>query len=406
MLSARIGSWQGRRAVQVAIPLAGVALLGLILVGAFHKAYRPGGYDVHCFLATARAVHAGANPYLVDMPIPYNYPLLACTAAIPLTFLPEWCVHLGWFLASLAAWVCVAILLVRRLPRPPGIRTAWSLVVPLGIASMLLFGSIQNHLLNGQTDAFVLLLCVLFWIDWQEDRPQRGAFWLGLAVSLKLVPLLFFVPLIWRRSWRMLAGTCAWILLLSVALPAIFLGTGVFSAYEHYALTVLTPELYTAVVSERYPHNYTVHGALTWLVPAWKTSLAVRAGAALLVVLPLVAMEFRGDGGSPWRRLARLEAYLAGILLLAPLSQPHHLTLLLPAAWLLALRWLAHPDRSLQAELFDLAPFGLFPLWKILGGPLEFVAVAWLFVAAAGRATQPGRQGPALAERNPALKVG
>lgn len=384
MLSAWMARQRYQPRVQVTVVVVALAVLAFFLAGAYGKARRPGGYDVHCFLAAARAVRAGLDPYLADMPIRYNYPLLPGTAAVPLTFLPEAVVHAGWFLASLAAWLAAAALLVGRWTgdRGPG------LLLPLGCAALLLLGPIQNHLLNGQTDAFVLLACVLFWTDWHEGRPRRAAWWLGLGVSLKLVPALFFVPLVLRRSWPVLAAACLWVLVLSVALPALFLGTGVLSAYGHYSRALLLAELTTSAHSLQYPHCYSLYGALTRLAPAWQTSLGARAAAVLVVLLPLCALEWRA---SPWRRLLHLETYLAAILLLAPVSQPHHLTLLLPCAWLTALRWSAAPARTFRAELLELAPWVLLSLSKGFGTQAEVLAVTWLFAAALGRAAGLGR---------------
>ncbi len=388
MLSAWITGWRRNRSVQIGVAVVGLAIIGICLKSTFDKAYRPGGYDLHCFLATARAVRAGDNPYLVELPIPYNYPLLACTAAIPFTFLPESVVHAGWFLTTLATWICAANLLMRRLPFAAKIwRPEWWL--PLGFGSLLLFGPIQNHLLNGQTDALVLLLSVLFWIDWRQGRGGRAALWLGLGVSLKLAPALFFVPLLMRRSWSVIGLTCVWIVVLSVALPALFLGAGVLPAYETYARTFLLAQLHGPAHSDQYGHCYTIYGTLAQLIPAWKTSLTAKVGAGLLVLSPLCILELREAAFSPWRRFACLEAYLAAILLLNPLSETHHLILLLPCAWLMVMRWTAIPRRSLRADFFDLTPFLLFPLWKVLGGPLEFLGVAWLYVAALRRANGP-----------------
>jgi hypothetical protein len=393
MLSAWIRRWRTRPAIQGAVLVLGLLLLGVFLVAASSKASRPGGYDVHCFLSAARAIRAGGDPYHVPMPIPYNYPLFAGTAAIALLLLPEGIVQVLWFLATLAAWAATAGLLAHRWARTSGEVVDRRLLFPLGLASLLLLGPIQNHLLNGQTDALVLLLCVLFWIDWHEDRPGRSAFWLGLGVSLKLVPALFFVPLLLRRSWGILSGACVWIAVLSVGFPALFLGSGVFSAYEHYARTLLLPEWNAAIHSAQYSHDYTLRGALTLVVPAWKTSLLIRGLAILLVVGPLCLLE-RQRKSRPDQTLAGLEAYLAGILLLAPLSQPHHLTLLLPVVWLQALRWVT-PGHAGRGELLALVPFALFPLWKILGGPLEMVAVGWIFVVALSRAGERSEAEPA-----------
>ena len=389
MISAWIARRRRERPVQIAVALLSLAILAVCLKGTFERAYRPDGYDVHCFLATARAVRAGANPYQLDLPIPYNYPLLACTAAVPLTFLPEPIVHGGWFLATLAAWACVVGLLVHRLRPFKADRWRPELWLPLGFGSLLLFGPIQNHLLNGQTDALVLLLCVLFWIDWRERRGGRAALWLGLGVSLKLVPALFVLPLLMRRSWAILGLTCLWVVVLSVALPALFLGTGVLPAYEYYAQTFLLGQFDGSIHSDQSGHCYTLYGTMAWLVPALKNSLAAKAGAALMVLSPLAALEWRGSPRTVWSSLARLETYLTTILLLTPLSETHHLTVLLPCAWLMALRWTAVSRRPLWAELLELTPFCLFPLWKVFGGPLEFLAVAWLYIAALRRASGP-----------------
>jgi hypothetical protein len=174
-----------------------------------------------------------------------------------------------------------------------------------------------------------------------------------------------------------------------VALPALFLGAGVVPAYEHYARTFLLAELHGPAHSDPFGHCYTIYGTLAQLVPVWKTSLTAKVGAALLILLPLCALERQSAASSMWRRFALLETYLSAILLLTPLSETHHLTLLLPSAWLMMLRWTVDPHRPLWAELLDLTPFCLFPLWKVLGGPLEFLAVAWLYVAALSRAVGP-----------------
>ncbi len=391
MLSTWIACRRRQPVAQIAVALIGLAISLVFLTQTFSKAYRPGGYDVHCFLATAKALRAGGNPYLLELPIPYNYPLLACTAAVPLTFLPEPVVHAGWFLATLAAWACAACLLVRRLaPLHAAAWREWSL--PLTAGSLLLFGPIQNHLLNGQTGAFVLLLSVLFWIDWNEGRGARAALWLGLGVSLKLVPALFFVPLLMRRSWGVMGPTCVWIVLFSVALPALFLGAGVFPAYEQYVRNFLLAELHGPVHADPFGHCYTIYGTLGWLVPAWKSSTSLKIGAALLVLSPFAALELRRRASSMWRRFALLEAYLAAILLLTPLSETHHLTLLLPSAWLMAMRWTAAPRPRLWMEILDLTPFLLLPLWKVFGGPFEFLAIAWLVVAALNRSVESNRR--------------
>src|SRR5207253_9445994 len=125
-------------------------------------------------------------------------------------------------------------------------------------------------------------------------------------VSIKLVPGLFFVPLLLRRQWSVLSQCGAWIVALNVVLPMFFLGTGVLPAYATWARSVLSFERYF----DQYPpdvsqHFYSVYGAIVWLVPAWKGSLWVRVAGTLAVLVPLGAMETHADVLSSWRRFAR-----------------------------------------------------------------------------------------------------
>src|SRR5262249_18562390 len=148
MIAACIASLRHRPAVKTAVAWFGVLALGGLFAFVWARAPGPGGYGVHCFLPTARAARAGHNPYLAETSIPYNYPLLACTAAVPLTFLPEPVVHVGWFLATLAAWTAVAFLLVNRLRPVTGIGWDGGLLLPFVLAVVLIYGAVPNHLFN------------------------------------------------------------------------------------------------------------------------------------------------------------------------------------------------------------------------------------------------------------------
>src|ERR1700682_5768195 len=50
MLSAFAARWRYQPGLQKTVAVVGLGVLAVFLIGAYHKAYRPGGYDVHCFL--------------------------------------------------------------------------------------------------------------------------------------------------------------------------------------------------------------------------------------------------------------------------------------------------------------------------------------------------------------------
>jgi hypothetical protein len=80
---------------------ASVVVLGLLVllfaVQTWRKAYRPDGNDLTSYLAASRALAEGSNPYEVDTPFPYIYPLFPALALIPLAKAPYGAAVLLWF---------------------------------------------------------------------------------------------------------------------------------------------------------------------------------------------------------------------------------------------------------------------------------------------------------------------
>ena len=372
MLSVWMARWRRDAAAQGAVALLALTVLGVFLAGAYRKADRPIGYDVHCFLATARAVRAGGNPYLAELPIPYNYPLFVCTAAVPLTFLPEWLVHAGWFVATVAAWACAAFLLVRRLPASTGLVWDRGLLLPLVGASLLLIGPIQSQSAERPDERLrpSPLRAVLVRLARRSGRPRR------LVVGRGRIAQTGSRPVLRAASAATVVGRPRAGLPLDRrpvrGAPRPFPGDR-----RARRLLVLRPALPIGRAANVCPlrpvaHFYTLHGALSWLAPACKTALAAKVGAALVVLAPLCVVDGRGGGPAAWRRFALLEAYLAAILLLSPLSEPHHLTLLLPCAWVTALRGWRRPDVLCGRSCWNCYPMDFFPSGKSWEGRWNF----------------------------------
>lgn len=150
------------------------------------------------------AVLNGADPYdatrseamakAADVPVihrsPFIYPAWCAIAMVPMSLVPPWAAAGTWF--GLSALLLIGTL---RDATPklglPGY--AWPLA--------LLFPPVLFTLFVGQVNA---LLLSLLWIAWsrREKKPVVAGLALGLAIGIKLNPLLLFVPLLAARRFR------------------------------------------------------------------------------------------------------------------------------------------------------------------------------------------------------------
>ena len=336
--------------------LAATAIVATVVLGAqtWHKAFRPGGNDLTSYLLSARALWDGQSPYGLDTPFPYLYPLFLAFVLIPLAALPYGAAVVAWFAASVAALRAVLVESAFRRIADGGPRSA-----ELAIAATILitFNVIQNNLLNGQVNFFVLLCCVL---AVKQRREAAAGAWLGAAIALKLMPALLVVYFLVRRQFRavLVAGITALVLALAPALlldgPAGSLESGfsrIAGIYSGYARELLVPMMTTPV---NVTLAYSV-ASVVQRVPGVGPALWLDVFCALAVLGVIVAVDLR-----TWRRrgadLAAAAAYLVAIVLVSPKSETHHLAFAIPAV-ALCFGWLfAQGDRG--ATLVRLAGSG------------------------------------------------
>ncbi len=315
-----------RRGSRLALAAMAV-VLAVFLVQALHRAARPGGYDLTGYVGATRAMLAGQDPYAAPTPFPFIYPLFLCVLLAPFTALPAAALDVAWFALGVAALGASAWMVLRRAAPPSaGARP----VVPLAATFAVLAGVVQNNLLNGQVNPLVLLACVLFLAAVLRGRRLVAALLLGAAVALKLTPLVLVVYLLARREWRVvaLAGVAA--LLFAVALPWMVAGPAVAGWYARYADGFLGAQLAPA------------HGAalaagfsLTSLLGVGLPGLARPVTMALAAILALaapVALQVTSPRSPGERReVAVFALFLLAMPLVSPMSEPHHLVMLLPA---------------------------------------------------------------------------
>jgi alpha-1,2-mannosyltransferase len=373
--------------------LAAAAIVATVVLGAqtWHKAFRVDGNDLTSYLLSARALWDGQSPYGLDTPFPYIYPLFLAFVLIPLAALPYGAAVVGWFAASVAALAAVLVeAAFRRIP-DGGRRSA-----ELAIAGTVLitFNIIQNNLLNGQVNFFVLLCCVLA----ARARSQTAAgVWLGAGIAVKLMPAVLLVYFLVRRQFRAIVCAVAAALLFAFApglliieesgfsrIAAIDVESGfsrIAAIYSQYARELLMPMMTTPTgdTSLAYSVASVVRRASGAGPALW---IDVLCAAAVLGTVAVVDVRI-------WRRhgddLAAAAAYLTAIVLISPKSETHHLAFVIPAVALCVSRvleegWSLGHGGALAAAAVAIAAA---PFMGAAEGPMITAAMLLLIAALA-----------------------
>ena len=217
----------------------------------------------------------------------------------------------------------------------------------------------QEHVQHTQINVQVLFLSLLAFHLFLRGRWVWGAWWLALAVSIKALPILLVLYLVYKRQWRAVAWTAAFLVVLNAALPAAVFGPGHALADFHrwraisarglldptptafnQSLLAALKRLLTTLGSARDPAHYAI--------AAWSTASVVR----LFEGLALIAA---GALAWAWRRnppglrhpstMAELAVGLGAMIIVDPLAwKAHYVTLI--AAYFLVFRELRQRPRG------------------------------------------------------------
>jgi hypothetical protein len=361
--------------------LLSVFLIGF-LIQAYDKAYGDAGYDFTSYLLSAQAILDDKNPFETGSPFTYSYPLFLAFVLIPFTLLPYWLSNFVWFLINVASFLGSIVLLVKQ--SPMYLKTNWGahLYAQLVVALLLLTTVIQNHLLNGQVNFVVLLLCVLFLKYDFEDRPLLASLFLAMAIAIKLVPLILFLFLLVRRRYKTLALSTV----LSVALcllPMIRLGGDLFNFYGSYIRDFVLGRFSGGGLDRQ--TYFTLHGVLSQTIPALQSIPGVKVVAAAVVASAVAAVDLAANRLNG--RVAGLwtcHLYFLAILLITPLSETDHLVFLLPAFALTVVKLIHDTDLPVQT-LTVLIFFFVICIYvgRTFAGPFYFIGILLLFITVA-----------------------
>ena len=314
---------------------------------------RPEGNDLSAYLAAARALVAGGDPYAIPLPQGFNkYPLTIAALLVPLTWLPVPVAQFGWFALNVAALVGALATLDGLWVPEAGtrdVRRHLPLVVRLAVVAGALFYPLHRHLKLGQVDLIVLFMCCRFLHADLVGRSLAAGMWLGGAIAVKLTPVIFSVPLIRAGKGRILLFTATVVLLGTLAVPFL-VSSQVLTLYRDSWWPYLAGELAAPITLRR---NFA--GALASRWPALGELPGFPYAAAMLLLLPVA---WARDHVREWRqgRLLVFALCLAAIPLISPVAGGHRRVALFGALWI----WLLVAAARRPVHWIDVAGWALF----------------------------------------------
>ncbi len=272
--------------------------------------------DLAVYRAAGRAVLHGHSVYgsyvaaQLRFPLPFIYPPVAATLAIPFTLFGETPANL------LYTAICLALLagvvkvcfgpLFERFANP-------TLAFALTFAAMIALSPVEEHLRFGQV-GIPLLACCVFDCMIGKPRWPRGML-VGAATAFKLVPGVFIPYLALTRRWRAAGVAVGTFVGLTLA-GAVFAPSDSWTFFSNKMFEPTSPTYFS---------NQALEGLLQRAIGPWR-----------LAWLPLVLFV---AGFGLWRAAAVSKAgdELRGVaitgmvgVLVSPISWIHHLVWIVP----------------------------------------------------------------------------
>jgi len=172
--------------------LAVVAILILLLLTHIGQAWtRWDGADLDVYRRAGHAWLAHRNPYYYEGAggvASYRYAPWFAIIWIPLSLVPRDAVEIAWSLILVAASVGVLVSIVRENGE-------------VGLPLALLGAALLVSTVAGGNVQPLIVASLYFSLH----RPS-GPIWVGVAASLKIVPILYVIPWVMRREWSKAAA--------------------------------------------------------------------------------------------------------------------------------------------------------------------------------------------------------
>ena len=259
-----------------------------------------------------------------------NYPPLFYVLMQPWTLLAFRPAAVVWLVTSQACVLGALALCLRRFVPPSPVGVAAALFVAFNYQPLV------ESLALGQVNALLLLLVTIAWWGVRAGHPWVAAVSVALCPFVKVQYALLLPALWWMRQRRIL-GRALLLVAIGVALSVALLGPAHHVGYVRY---LLAPPDYLRTWTANLSPGATLHRLLS---PHGEARLVADGLTlvvdALLVIVFARAIPRRVSPASPTFDWA-WALVVTAVPLLSPLTEEHHLAvLLLPLALILLARW-------------------------------------------------------------------
>lgn len=152
----------------------------------------------------------------------YNFPNPPIVAMLlaPLAGLPPVAAALVWLYAKVLLTVLAILWLFRLVESPQRHFPVWA----KALALLLSLRPILGDLSHGNINLLILFLIVAMLRLDSQRREWSAGLVLGLAIACKVTPALFVPYFLWKRAWRLVAGSAVGLAVCLFVVPALWLG--------------------------------------------------------------------------------------------------------------------------------------------------------------------------------------
>jgi len=331
---------------------------------------------------------------------PYIYPPLLAQISLPLTALPLSSYFYVMYAMNILLTFFGLYLLIDLLE----LRARDSILPALFPFALLLSNeAVLTTIHHGQVNVAVFDVILLALVFQKKEKPLPVAFFLSLAVFLKIYPILFVLPLVFSKRIKALAyfaGSCGALLTASVFVS----GPSPWADFGRSTIQLFLKKADSPFTRAFQNHlgNVSLKGFLAQAFPRAGLPESLLSPAFVVLAAVLVGSVFvlprRNSAHADRNSVSSLLFILT--VLLAPITWSHHYVILLfPAAYLFD-RLVAEGRYPallllllLASQIFYRAPWGGFPFNQI-----RLIASLGLFAmlldVAAGRRPGTGLTGP------------
>lgn len=321
--------------------LLSFASIILVTIQTFRKAFRPVGYDLTCYLISAKDFFDGKNPYTIDSIFPFIYPQFFDIVMYPLTFLPYSLAILFWIIIAYISLFFTIKIIIEALNSKSSKFS--NILIYFSAINLLMFAILQDNFLNGQVNILLLFLCSLFLKYILEKKIFIASLFLAIPISIKLTPAILIFFLLFQKNFKAIILTSFLTIIFIFGLPFLINGTKSLEYYQYY--------LDTFILHRTTQGNEIKGFSLSYIFSLINPNIAVLLSALSMIVLNFLNEKFSMMETLNVKRVILFSLYLISILLISPMSEGHHLILILPA-YLLIMNTLTQKINRISLAIF------------------------------------------------------